>query len=89
MVRILILATLLAGAALPLAGCCADACDPISPGDPCLATTGPVDPCEHPCRTRPKLTSNKCCWWRPVPDPCAATWDLPDPCSEASEQSAR
>ena len=82
MLRTLALFALGITLALGAAGCCADPCDPLCPGDPCRAETPPCDPCAHPCR-KPwvPLRANRCCVWQPVPDPCAPAWDLPDPCA--------
>ena len=77
-----LLLSILATALAILPGCVTEACDPICPGDPCLASTGPCDPCAHPCR--PKWVPWKYRGhrpWSPVPDPCAEDPCLPDPCA--------
>ncbi len=82
MLRWLAVAALVLGAALLLAGCCLDPCDPLCPGDPCAPATGPCDPCSNGGCSRfwTPVTGKRCCWWRRVPAACDLEAPLPDPC---------
>ncbi len=78
-----VLALLFVAGALGLSGCCVEPADCLCPGDPCQEGAAPCDPCRNGGEKRfwTPIHRVSCCWWQPVPCPCADPAPLPSACA--------